>query len=110
MRYRLEASLDHPNGCDELLNVVIPKERVLQGHGHGNYSEFWRYAGKELSTPAGLPIAINVNAYERHGLELIVAGRTILDMGVANLMTVSVKMLLPTDEVLNVAIREERVY
>jgi hypothetical protein len=102
MRYRLGARLSHPDGCDEFLSAAIPTSL------RGGYPDRWEYASNELSTPAGLPIVFRVFFDKTGRIELIVAGKSMLDVsGVEDLTFFYFDLTLPTDERLVVSVSDD---
>ena len=105
MRYRLKANLSHPEGFDGFLSVAIPTSR------RDGSSAQWEYASEELATPAGLPIIFRVYLDKTGRLELIVAGKSMLDVsGVEDLRSIYFNLNLPTDERLVVSVDDDESY
>lgn len=106
MKYRLEATVySYPTEAPcKLQDLAIPKYK------RSGYPDHWSYRSDELFTPAGLPIRFHINLDNRHGFEVIVAGQTMLDIAVGDLRTIYFELMLPTNELLRVDIREEKEY
>jgi hypothetical protein len=80
-------------------------ERIRQAD---RKTPIWHCSTDELWTPLSLPLRISVTLGAKNGLQIWTAGTRLLDVGLVD-CSITVSLLLPTDEKLDVRV-EERWY